>query len=162
MHVPNLVWSHLLDHNYCINEKGDWIPGCSILVLHTPSFSKLLTFFSHRSWWWYKLLVLMNIRNLRCGSQLTYYFFPTLILKSLHLWGITLFSCKVVCSILYLASDVGLYYLTFMGRNVRNRKNLMLVWIIIMLWIVLVFSMLVLLWIILSKNNTGMNSVSCE
>lgn len=28
---------------------------------------------------------------------------------------------------MYVAFDMGLYYLTFMGRNLENRKNVMLV-----------------------------------
>ena len=30
-----------------------------------------------------------------------------------------------MCFILYLAVDMGLHYLTFMGRNLENRKKLM-------------------------------------
>ena len=32
-----------------------------------------------------------------------------------------------LCSILYLAFNMGFHYLTFMGRNLKSRKKLMLV-----------------------------------
>ena len=51
-------------------------------------------------------------------------------------WCITLFSCMVVFT-LYLAYDMDLHYLTFMGRNLENKKRLMLMQIM---------------------NNVGMNS----
>ena len=46
-----------------------------------------------------------------------------------HVMDIT-FSTAWLCSIIYLAYDMGLHYLTFTGRNPRNRKKLTLTWLL--------------------------------
>jgi hypothetical protein len=41
-----------------------------------------------------------------------------------------LYSAAWLCSILYLACDMGLHYLTFMARNFKSRRNLKLLQIL--------------------------------
>ena len=79
------------------------------------------------------------------------------------------YSVVWLCSIIYLACDMGLHYLTFMIRNLENKKKLtrvqkwvVMVWIVWILWIMSVFWVKVLLQIVLSMYNTKRNNVSCE
>ena len=79
----------------------------------------------------------------------------------MHDFFITLFSCMVV--FINLEFDMGLHYLAIIERNLENKTKLTSVWIMnsvglnsIFLWRVIVFSVMLLLWIVFPKNYIGM------
>jgi hypothetical protein len=77
--------------------------------------------------------------------------------------SLNIISC-MVCSILFLAYDKGapLSYLHEKKIWCWYKQRIMPVWIIVrILRTMSVFSMIVLLWIIFSGNNIGMNNNSC-
>jgi hypothetical protein len=86
-----------------------------------------------------------------------------------------------------LASDMGLHYLTFMERNLENKKELTLIWIMNCVNMIIrnivnnanvskdhatmnnknimnnmSIPMIMLLWIVILMNNMKMNNVYCE
>jgi hypothetical protein len=100
-------------------------------------------------------LLLQSMRMSWTFSSSTSSFLP----KWIVLHNRTLFSCMVVCSISFLASNMGLCYLTFVGRNLEIMKKLKPVQIMNS---AIMISMEIVNDVGISNNNATMISILSE